>query len=299
MKVDKDKSLVISDIANMILEDKEITAKEIIKNEYPHTYFEIEKRTYTMVQKMNQFIRDGFIDRYTGQKLLNPGILKIISHYFPNEFPYHPHWKMTETHIAYWELIPTIDHIYPVAKGGQDDEKNWVTTSMKNNSIKSNYTIDEIHWRLYPKGDISDWDGLTKLFLKLVKKDSGLIKDGYIRSWYNVSKTCLYNEVANDKISLFEQLNRNNILELELFYEVLEQCDALKTNYHEYMTTAPINCDEELLRVPTADYELCCALLTMLLREDHFSNGSFDRRQRRGQVKPIIQRIIFLLAQKV
>ena len=297
--MDKDKSLVISDIANMILEDKEITAKEIIKNEYPHTYFEIEKRTYTMVQKMNQFIRDGFIDRYTGQKLLNPGILKIISHYFPNEFPYHPHWKMTETHIAYWELIPTIDHIYPVAKGGQDDEKNWVTTSMKNNSIKSNYTIDEIHWRLYPKGDISDWDGLTKLFLKLVKKDSGLIKDGYIRSWYNVSKTCLYNEVANDKISLFEQLNRNNILELELFYEVLEQCDALKTNYHEYMTTAPINCDEELLRVPTADYELCCALLTMLLREDHFSNGSFDRRQRRGQVKPIIQRIIFLLAQKV
>ena len=101
-----------------------------------------------------------------------------------------------------------------------------------------------------------------------------------------------------EKISLFEKLNSNNVLELELFYEVLEQCDALKKIYHEYMTTAPINCDEELLRVPTADYELCCALLTMLLREDHFSNGSFDRRQRRGQVKPIIQRIIFLLAQR-
>ena len=99
------------------------------------------------------------------------------------------------------------------------------------------------------------------------------------------------------KISLFEQLNSNNRLKLELFYEVLEQCDAIKTNYHEYMTTAPINCDEELLRVSTADYELCCALLTMLLREDHFSNGSFDRRQRRGQIKPIIERIIFLLAQ--
>ena len=102
-----------------------------------------------------------------------------------------------------------------------------------------------------------------------------------------------------DKISLFEQLNRNNSLELELFYEVLEQCDALITNYHEYMTTTPINCDEELLRVPTADYELCCALLVMLLREDHFSNGSFDMRQRRGQIKPIIERIIFLLAQMV
>ncbi len=101
-----------------------------------------------------------------------------------------------------------------------------------------------------------------------------------------------------DKILLFKQLNRNTILELELFYEVLEQCGALKTNYHEYMTTAPINCDEELLRVPTADYELCCALLTMLLREDYFNNGSFDRRQRRGQVKPIVERIINLLTQK-
>lgn len=63
------------------------------------------------------------------------------------------------------------------------------------------------------------------------------------------------------------------------------------------MTTTPINCDQELLRLPTADYDLCCALLTMLLREDYFSNGSFDRRQRRGQVKPIIERIIALLNQ--
>ena len=102
----------------------------------------------------------------------------------------------------------------------------------------------------------------------------------------------------HEKISLFEKLNSDNVLRAEYFYDVLKQCDALKTNYHEYMTTAPINCDEELLRVPTADYELCCALLTMLLREDHFSNGSFDKRQRRGQVKPIIERIINLLAQK-
>ena len=196
--MDKDKSLIIFNIANLLLEDNKNIAKEMIKKEYPHTHFEIEKRTYTMMQKMNQFIRDGFIDRYTGKKLLNPGISKIISHYLPDEFPYHPHWKMTETHIAYWELIPTLDHIYPIAKGGQDDEKNWVTTSMKNNSIKSNYTIEEIRWSLYPQGNISDWDGLTTLFLKLVDKDKSLLKDGYIRSWYNVSKSCLRNEVANE-----------------------------------------------------------------------------------------------------
>ena len=125
---------------------------------------------------------------YTGNKLLNPGILKVISYYFPDEFPYQSHWKMTETHSAYWELVPTIDHIYPIAKGGIDDEKNWVTTSMKNNSIKSNYTIDEIHWKLYPKGNISEWDGLTGLFLELVNRDNELLKDSYIKSWYKVSQ---------------------------------------------------------------------------------------------------------------
>ncbi len=184
----KERSAVMSDIANMLLAGNKAAAKTIICQEYPHTYYEIEKRAYTMAQKMNQFIIDGFIDRYTGEKLLNPGILKILSNYFPNEFPYQPHWKMTDTHIAYWELVPTLDHIYPIAKGGHDDESNWVTTSMKNNSMKSNYTIDEIHWTLYPKGDIADWDGLTGVFLELVNNDKELLKDSYIKTWYRASK---------------------------------------------------------------------------------------------------------------
>ena len=187
-EMDKDKSNVICDIVTMLLKNDKTEAKNIINQEYPHTYYEIEKRTYTVNQKMNQFVRDGFIDRYTGNKLLNPGILKIISRYFPNEFPYHSHWKMTETHIAYWELIPTIDHIYPIAKGGEDNESNWVTTSMKNNSIKSNYIIDDIHWNLHPKGNISDWDGLTTIFLRLVENDKELLKDPYIKGWHKVSR---------------------------------------------------------------------------------------------------------------
>lgn len=183
----KDKSEVISEIANLLLNKDNHGANTLINQEYPHAYYETEKRTYTIQQKMTQFIKDGFIDRYTGDRLLNPGILKIISHYFPDDFPYHPHWKMTETHMAYWELIPTIDHIYPIAKGGEDKESNWVTTSMKNNSIKSNYTIDDIHWSLHPAGDIAVWDGLTSLFVQLVESDSELLKNNYIKSWYKVS----------------------------------------------------------------------------------------------------------------
>ena len=101
-----------------------------------------------------------------------------------------------------------------------------------------------------------------------------------------------------EKIELFQKLNSRESLHVDVFYDVLEQCDALKTNYHDYMKTAPINCNEELLRLSNADYDLCCALLTMLLREDHFSNGSFAKRQREGHVKPIINRIIKLLKEE-
>ena len=184
----KDKSEVIESIAKMLQMKNEEEAKRIICSDYPHVNVEIEKRTYTMAEKMEQFLRDGFIDRYTGKKLVNPGILKIISYYFPNEFPFHPHWKMSQTHIAYWELIPTIDHVYPIAKGGHDNKDNWVTTSMKNNSIKSNYTIEEINWKLYPQGDLKEWDGLTSLFIELVNNDRKLLEDNYIKSWYGISK---------------------------------------------------------------------------------------------------------------
>ena len=189
--MDREKSAVISDIAEMLLDSNRTAAKSIIQQEYPHTIFEIEKRTYTLTQKMNQFVRDGFIDRYSGKRLLNPGILKIISHYFPDDFPYQAHWKMTKTHIAYWELLPTIDHICPIAKGGIDDERNWVTTSMKNNSMKSNYTLDELHWTLHSKGNIAEWDGLTRVFIELVDKDQKLLEDTYIKNWHHVSKRIL------------------------------------------------------------------------------------------------------------
>ena len=101
-----------------------------------------------------------------------------------------------------------------------------------------------------------------------------------------------------EKIELFQKLNSTESLHIEVFYDILEQCGALKNNYYDYMKTAPINCNEELLRLSDADYDLCCALLTMLLREDHFSNGSFTRRQREGHVKPIINRIIKLLKEE-
>jgi hypothetical protein len=104
------------------------------------------------------------------------------------------------------------------------------------------------------------------------------------------------NMKTSDKISLLKQLSCDSILRTELFYDILEECGALKLNYSDYATTHPIDCRRELLRLPTADYGTCCALLTMLLREDHFSNGSFERRQRAGEVRPIVDKMIALLS---
>lgn len=96
-----------------------------------------------------------------------------------------------------------------------------------------------------------------------------------------------------EKIIMFRKLLSN--INVTNSYEMFEETGDLKTNYWDYMTTEPINCNEELKRLESADYDLCSALLTMLLREYHFCNGSFDQRVESGQVECIVQRMIKLL----
>ena len=99
-----------------------------------------------------------------------------------------------------------------------------------------------------------------------------------------------------EKLWVLKDLQKKGFVHVDQYYEALERIGDLKNHYYDYMTTEPINCDKELERLPEADYDLCCALLTMLLREDHFSNGSFGERYRAGQVQPILQRMIDLLS---
>ena len=60
----KEKGIIISNIVEMLIDNNISLAKSIITSEYPHKIYEVEKRTYTLTQKMEQFIRGGFIDRY-------------------------------------------------------------------------------------------------------------------------------------------------------------------------------------------------------------------------------------------
>jgi hypothetical protein len=83
--------------------------------------------------------------------------------------------------MIYWDLFPTIDHLIPVTRGGQDNDTNWITTSMIRNSAKANWTIEEIGWKLHDKGQLDSWDGLINYFIDLTDKNLDYEKDNYIR----------------------------------------------------------------------------------------------------------------------
>src|SRR2546421_668252 len=119
-------------------------ARDVLRTEYPFVSATPEGRRYTELQSLQIFLRDGFVDRYSGQRLVFPGVLRLLSRLLPQEFPFHPNWKMTETHPAYWELFPTIDHVLPIARGGAHSQINWVTTSMLRNAGKANWTLEEL-----------------------------------------------------------------------------------------------------------------------------------------------------------
>src|SRR5688500_18562286 len=119
-------------------------ARDLLRRHYPFTACSPSKRSWTRVEALRIYLRDGCVDRYSGQRLVFPGIFRVLSKLLPEEFPAHRNWRMSETHIAYWTLIPTIDHVVPVARGGIDNESNWVTTSMLRNSAKSCWTLQEL-----------------------------------------------------------------------------------------------------------------------------------------------------------
>ena len=82
----------------------------------------------------------------------------------------------------------------------------------------------------------------------------------------------------------------------DYYQNLLEQIGGLKRQYYDYMITEPIDVDEELKRVETADFDLCGALLTLLLREDHFAQyGCFERSCEKGDVQKIVDRMIYVL----
>lgn len=59
----------IKSVCDLLLGGYHETAKEILQLEYPFAYIKLDKRAYTPKESMTVFLRDGFIDRYSGTHL--------------------------------------------------------------------------------------------------------------------------------------------------------------------------------------------------------------------------------------
>lgn len=178
-----EKSAVIASVCHALGAGDPDAAVCILREGYPFAPERVTSRRYGQVESTRVFVRDGFVDRYTGKPLIFPPVLRVLSAVLPSDFPFHPNWKTDVTHPAYWEVGATVDHLVPVTRGGADDESNWVTTSMARNSAKMNWTLEELGWTLHPPGDVLEWDGLLRWFLEYSAAHPESLTNASVRQW--------------------------------------------------------------------------------------------------------------------
>src|SRR5688572_3048673 len=65
-----------------------IPARTQARAPYPRSPLPATKRRPTLRTSTALFLQDGFIDRYSGDRLVFPGVLRLLSHLFPADFPY-------------------------------------------------------------------------------------------------------------------------------------------------------------------------------------------------------------------
>lgn len=186
-----DRIQALTQVSKMICSGESTAAEELLRTELPFEAPANAGRVYSTATKLSVFFQDGFIDRYSGEKLLNPGYLRVLSKLFPEAFPFHTNWKMGQCHMAFWQYTPTIDHLIPVARGGADDVSNWITTNMLHNAAKSNWLMEELDWKLHPPGDWQVWCGLSTEFMQIVDHNPQLRDDAYIRQWHSATRTIM------------------------------------------------------------------------------------------------------------
>lgn len=184
-----DTQAVLARIAAHLLGGDSDRAARVAQTELPFDGRVAGRRTCSERQKLAIYFRDGFIDRYSGERLVNPGFLRLMHCILPRQFPFHAHGRSDLCHDMFWDLLPSVDHVVPIHRGGADVESNLVTTSMRRNQAKSNWTLDQVGWTLHPVGSLDEWDGLSRVFLRLV--DQKRVENAYVRRWGALTRRAL------------------------------------------------------------------------------------------------------------
>ena len=200
--VPTDKHKVIEDVCHAIEAGMLDDARRILAERYPFvaglkSYYkgfkptnesaipDVEtgrkRKAVSQQAQLEVCVRDGFVDRYSGARLVYPRVLELITHFLPQDFPVTGNWKLDSTHIAYYDLWPSIDHVEPFSRGGADSIENFATTSWVNNLIKGNYTLEEMGEKLLPGGDMAEWDGLLGWYKAYAASNPEVMKK--VKGW--------------------------------------------------------------------------------------------------------------------
>ncbi len=162
-------------------------AATALADSYPAQPPSAVRASWTKQRLVRVFVRDGFTDQYFGEPLIYPGALRAMSVLAPDLFPYHPNWRQSATHPAYWSHYSTIDHVVPLARGGADDESNVVTTSMLRNAAKSNWLLSELGWPEPKASLVQHWDGLLPWFCRTYESNAVLRAHSVLKAWYTAA----------------------------------------------------------------------------------------------------------------
>jgi hypothetical protein len=71
---------IIAEVFQAIIENRNSDAIDVLDKEYKCENYDYNKRKMTEYEKLKVYINDGFIDRYSGKRLIFPNILRIISY---------------------------------------------------------------------------------------------------------------------------------------------------------------------------------------------------------------------------
>lgn len=104
---------------------------------------------------------------------------------------------------------------------------------------------------------------------------------------------------TEEKIRLYKRIDPEGEAAYETIYHALEHAGDFKYDYRDYLpkSAAGYSVDAALKNLDQANYDTTCAYMTAILREDHFIDGCFKDRQRKGEVARVFNRMIDLLMQ--
>jgi hypothetical protein len=138
--------------------------------------------------QLQVFQRDSFTCRYCSRRTVLPPVLRLLSVVFPEIFPHDPKWKMVACHLAFWRDTASCDHIVPIARQGSSEPDNLVTACYMSNSIKQNWSVEDLGWEAMPV-PVFDWDGLAFWYpalLERVRVECPKARTQYFENWLKV-----------------------------------------------------------------------------------------------------------------